>query len=93
MWKAASSAIRLIPELIQELPTRAKPAAAAAVISAFLLLGLGVLRIIFGLVVGGPLTGVLNALLILLATVFAIFIVLVLFGVAREFFEGFFRRT
>ena len=93
MWKAASSAIRVIPELIQELPTRTRPAAAAAVISALLLLGFGVLRIIFGVVVGGPLTGVLNALLILLAAVFAIFIVLILIGVAREFFEGFFRST
>lgn len=93
MWQAASSAIRVIPELIQELPTRARPAAAAAVISALLLLGIGVFRIIFGLVAGGPLTGVLNALLILLATVFAIFIVLALIGVAREFFEGFFRST
>ena len=91
MWRVVSNAIRVIPELIRELPPRIRPAAAAAVITMIFLLGIGALRIILGLVVGSLLTIVLNALLVLLATVFAIFMILILIGVTREFFGGFSR--
>lgn len=87
MWKAVSDSIRIIPELIRELPPRAKPAAAAGVISAILLIIIGLLRFVLAWSAQKPLLGAMDAVLYVLLGVVAVCIILVLIGVVVQFFQ------